>query len=119
MVNFFTMFLDPRKANPGALSWDWLRTLGGSDTTVAHLVDHIEHVARVAGIDHVGIGSDFDGGPFMPADLRHVGELPNVTAELLRRGHSETDVRKILGENLLRVLAAAERAAGSPSESSG
>ena len=66
-----------------------------------------------------GLGSDFDGGPFMPADLRHVGELPNVTAELLRRGHSETDVRKILGENLLRVLAAAERAAGSPSESSG
>lgn len=118
MVNFFTMLLDSRKATPGALTWDWLRTLGGSDTTVAHLVDHIEHVALVAGIDHVGLGSDFDGGPFMPIDLRHVGELPNVTAELLRRGHSETDVRKILGENLLRVLAAAEQTAGSPSGAS-
>ena len=111
MINFFTMFLDARKVSPGALSWDWLSTFGGSETTVAHVVDHIEHVARVAGIDHVGLGSDFDGGPFMPTDLRHVGDLPNLTAELLRRGHSDAEIRKVLGENVLRVLAEAERQA--------
>ena len=111
MINFSTMYLDERKTSSLKLGWDWLVHLGGSATTVSHVADHVEHVIRVAGIDHVGLGSDFDGTPFVPTDLRHVGDLPNVTAELLRRGHSETDIRKILGENVLRVLAEAERRA--------
>ncbi|HNX32039.1 MAG TPA: dipeptidase [Holophaga sp.] len=71
--------------------------------SVKDVADHIDHVARVAGIDHVGIGSDFDGGGRL-ADCRDVSEVPNLTAELLRRGYSETDIRKIWGENLLRVF---------------
>lgn len=72
--------------------------------TVKDLVDHIEHVAQVAGIDHVGIGSDFDGGGRL-ADCRDASELPRITGELLRRGHSPEAIRKIWGGNLMRVFA--------------
>src|SRR6266568_4934211 len=72
--------------------------------TVAHIVDHIDHIVRLVGIDHVGIGSDFDGVQAVPADLKSVSDLPNLTAELLRRGYSESDVDKILGGNMLRVM---------------
>jgi membrane dipeptidase len=76
------------------------------------LIDHFDHVAKVAGIDHVGIGSDFDGvGDELPADMEDISKLPNITYELLRRGYSEQDVRKVLGENLLRAFAEAERVA--------
>jgi membrane dipeptidase len=71
--------------------------------TVKDVVDHIDHIAKVAGIDHVGIGSDFDGGGWL-ADCKDVSEIPNLTAELLRRGYSETDIRKIWSGNLLRVF---------------
>ena len=71
---------------------------------------HVAHVARVAGVDHTALGSDFDGAP-MPAGLEDATRLPYVTYGLLKRGFSETDVRKILGGNTLRVLRAAERAA--------
>jgi membrane dipeptidase len=75
------------------------------------LIDHIDHIARVAGIDHVGLGSDFDGVPSLPEGMKDVSELPNITYELLRRGYSEKDVRKVLGENFLRVFAEAEKVA--------
>jgi membrane dipeptidase len=75
------------------------------------LVDHIVHIARVAGIDHVGLGSDFDGVPSLPVGMKDVSELPNLTYELLRRGYSEKDIRKVLGENFLRVFAEAEKIA--------
>ena len=68
------------------------------------LVDHIEHIARVAGIDHVGLGSDFDGISAVPRGVETCERLPNLTARLLERGFGESDVRKILGENFLRVL---------------
>ena len=71
--------------------------------SVKDVADHIDHVAAIAGIDHVGIGSDFDGGGRL-ADCRDVSEIPNLTAELLRRGYSEADIRKIWGENLMRVF---------------
>jgi membrane dipeptidase len=71
-------------------------------------VDHIEHIARVAGMDHVCLGSDFDGIPLAPAGLDDVSKLPFITEELSRRGFSADDIRKILGENVLRVLAANE-----------
>ena len=82
------------------------------NTTLSMLVDHIEHIAKVAGVDHVGLGSDFDGIPNLPEGLRDVADLPVITYELLRRGHTDADVLKILGGNLLRVFAEAERVAG-------
>jgi membrane dipeptidase len=72
--------------------------------SVSRLVDHIDHIVKLVGVDHVGIGSDFDGVQSTLSDLVDVGELPNLTRELLRRGYSETDVDKILGGNMLRVM---------------
>ena len=76
---------------------------------LSKLIDHIDHIAKVAGIDHVGIGADFDGANDMPEGARDVSMLPNITYELLKRGYSEKDIRKILGENLLRVMSEVER----------
>lgn len=70
--------------------------------TVADMVDHIDHVVELVGVDHVGIGSDFDGGAGLTG-WAHAGETANVTAELLRRGYTEDEIRKIWGGNLLRV----------------
>jgi membrane dipeptidase len=72
--------------------------------TVSRIVDHIDHIVKLCGIDHVGIGSDFDGVQATTADLSDVSQLPNLTRELLRRGYSESDVDKILGGNMLRVM---------------
>jgi membrane dipeptidase len=72
--------------------------------SVSRIVDHIDHIVKLVGIDHVGIGSDFDGVQAVPADLSSVADLPNLTKELLRRGYSESDIDKILGGNMLRVM---------------
>jgi membrane dipeptidase len=71
---------------------------------VARVVDHIDHIVKLVGVDHVGIGSDFDGVQATAADLGTVADLPNLTKELLKRGYSESDVDKILGGNMLRVM---------------
>ncbi len=78
---------------------------------ISKLIDHIDHIVKVAGIDHVGIGADFDGANDMPEGAQDVSMLPNITYELLKRGYNEADIRKILGENLLRVMAQAEQVA--------
>jgi membrane dipeptidase len=78
---------------------------------VADVADHIDHVARVAGIEHVGIGGDWDGGARME-DCRDVAELPALTAELVRRGYTEDDLRRIWGGNVMRVLGEALAMAG-------
>jgi membrane dipeptidase len=78
--------------------------------TLADVVAHIEHVRRVAGIDHVGIGSDYDGAT-MPEGLEDVSTFPILLAELSRRGWSESDLRKLAGENVLRAWREAERVA--------
>jgi membrane dipeptidase len=75
------------------------------------IVDHIDHIKNVAGIDSVGIGSDYDGVPFLPVGMNGMEDLPLVTYEMLRRGYSETDIRKVLGENFLRAFAGAEKVA--------
>lgn len=80
-------------------------------TPLSVLIDHIAHIAKVAGIDHVGLGSDFDGVPSLPTGIEDVSKLPNITYELLKRGYTEKDIRKVLGENFLRVMAAAEQVA--------
>lgn len=73
------------------------------------LLDHIDHVVRVAGIDHVGLGSDFDGITSTPKGLDDCSDFPKITEALLARGYAETDIRKLLGENVLRVMAAQEK----------
>src|SRR3954468_24349932 len=75
------------------------------------IVDHIDHMVKVAGVDHVGIGSDFDGIPSVPEGMEDVSKLPAIPAELKRRGYSDTDIKKIMGENFMRVFAEAERVA--------
>ncbi len=72
--------------------------------TVKDVADHIEHIIKAAGIDHVGIGSDYDGVSSVPVGLDDVSDYPRLTEELLRRGLSEADVHKILGGNALRAL---------------
>src|SRR5437879_3285772 len=84
---------------------------------ISKLIDHIDYIVKVAGIDHVGIGADFDGAVDMPEGAQDVSMLPNITYELLKRGYSEKDIRKILGENFLRVFAEAERVSRSESKS--
>jgi membrane dipeptidase len=75
------------------------------------IVDHIDHIRKTAGIDSVGIGSDFDGVDSLPEGITGVESLPLITYEMLRRGYSEQDIRKVLGENFLRAFAQAERVA--------
>jgi len=89
----------------------WLDANPYPPATTAQVADHIEHVIRTAGIDHVGLGSDFDGIPFAPEGLDDVSRFPNLLAELLRRGYSDDDVKKIVGQNALRVLRECERVA--------
>jgi membrane dipeptidase len=86
---------------------EYVREYGEMKPAAATLDDavaHIDHVVKIAGMDHVGIGSDWDGINTVPAGLEDVSMMPALTAALLRRGYTETDVRKILGANLLRVL---------------
>lgn len=71
---------------------------------LSQLIDHIVHMTRVAGVDHVGLGSDFDGTLVLPVGMEDCSKLPAITEELLRRGFSEGDVRKVLGENVLRLM---------------
>jgi membrane dipeptidase len=82
------------------------------DAGSVHLVlDHIDHIVRVAGVDHVGLGSDFDGIEAVPRQLEDVSTYPKITQGLLDRGYSEADIRKILGGNVLRAMRGAEHAA--------
>ena len=72
------------------------------------IIDHIDHAVKLVGADHVGLGSDFDGAD-MPEGMEDCSKLPKITEALLRKGYSEADIRKILGENTLRVMEQAER----------
>ncbi len=81
---------------------DWQHAPTGT-ATVEDVAAHIDHVVKVAGIDHVGIGSDWDGIDSLPKGLEDVSKMSALTAALLKRGYSEADIRKILGENFLRV----------------
>jgi membrane dipeptidase len=137
MVNFYPGFIDPKviaaskerdarlkpeldqlketyKSDPKRLEEETNKLLAKSPlpaTPLSVLIDHFDHIAKVAGIDHVGIGSDFDGVPSLPVGMEDISKLPNITYELLKRGYSEKDVKKVLGENFLRAFAAAEQVA--------
>jgi membrane dipeptidase len=108
MINFYNGFINTDYAKPG----DPVPTKSAQTATLDMLMAHFEHAIKVAGIDHVGIGSDFDGvDGLLPPGMEDVSKLPTITYELLKRGHSDADVNKVLGENLLRVMAENERIA--------
>jgi membrane dipeptidase len=81
------------------------------EATIADVANHIEHVVEVAGIDHVGIGSDFDGIESTPVGMEDVSTYPALFAELSRRGWSEAEMAKLAGENVLRAMRQAEEVA--------
>jgi len=130
MVNFFSGFVDPeaarirrdmfevRSAYEEAFPDDpeaalaayrrWLEENPIPRGDVGTVADHVEHLLRVAGEDHVGIGADYDGVTLLPRRLEDVSTYPALTAELLRRGHSDEVLRKVLGLNVLRVMREAE-----------
>ncbi|MEK6324848.1 MAG: dipeptidase [Acidobacteriota bacterium] len=136
MVNFYDGFLDTRKAeltlrsrsmedelkvkfpnDPKRVQGEidkWRAANDPGRTPLSVLMDHIDHIAKVAGIDHVGIGSDFDGVPLtgLPVGMEDISKLPTITYELMKRGYSDADIKKVLGENLLRVMTEVERIAG-------
>jgi membrane dipeptidase len=87
---------------------EWEQANPRPRATLAQVADHLEHIRQVAGPDHVGIGSDFDGFDHPPVGLEDVSRFPYLFAELIRRGWSDDDLRKLAGQNLLRVLRQAE-----------
>ena len=92
----------------------WLEENPPPQTTMADVADHIDHIRNVAGIDHVGLGSDFDGMPSLeavPQGLEDVSKYPVLTGELVRRGYSDEDALKVMGGNVLRVMRGAEAVA--------
>ncbi len=108
MVNFYNGFINTEYAKPGTLT----PSKPADKATMDMLMQHFEHAIKVAGIDYVGIGSDFDGvDGLLPGGMEDVSKLPAITYELLKRGYSENDVKKVLGENLLRVMAEVENVA--------
>jgi membrane dipeptidase len=91
---------------------EWRRGRRRSRTaTLSDVADHVDHMRKVAGIDHIGIGSDFDGFNGPPAGLEDVSKYPALLAELLRRGYTKDEIKKVAGLNLLRVMRGAERVA--------
>lgn len=137
MVNFYPSFLDARtnkeenerdariKPQMDALREQYKNDPAGYNEAVRKLhdanpfficdytriVDHIDHIKQVAGIDYVGLGSDFDGVPFLPAGMTGMEDLALVTYEMLRRGYTEQEIRKVLGLNFLRAFSQAEQVA--------
>jgi membrane dipeptidase len=100
---------DPAAAAAGLAAW--VAANPPPRVSVDDLADHIEHIARVAGRDHVGIGSDYDGVSYLPEGMGGVETYPVLFAELMRRGWSDADLAKLAGGNLLRALRGAERVA--------
>lgn len=132
MVNFFSGFVVPESARRMASMFDVSRALRAQypkeadyvraraawrrknpilPGTVHDVVDHIDHIVRVAGIDHVGLGSDFDGVSMLPQQLPDVASYPVITQALLDRGYTPAEIHKILSGNVLRVLRKAEETA--------
>ena len=108
MINFYNGFINTEYARPGAPA----PAKPANAATMEMLIQHFEHAIKVAGIDHVGIGSDFDGvDGMLPGGMEDVSKLPTITYELLKRGYSDADVKKVLGGNMLRVMAEVEEAA--------
>lgn len=91
---------------------DWSKANPQPKATLSQVADHIDHIRKVAGIDHVGIGGDFGGVDELPVGLENVSTYPALFAELVRRGYSKADLAKIAQGNVLRVMRGTEKAAG-------
>ena len=111
MVTFVPGFISQAVADYDARPAAERGTAPAPKATLAQVADHIDHIRKVAGIDHIGLGGDFDGISSVIAGLEDVSTYPALTAELLRRGYSDDDVKKILGLNVLRVMRQAEKVA--------
>lgn len=134
MINFFSGFVVPESARNLKDMFGARRAIDkefGSDTDagknamlkwkaahptipgdIAIVVEHIHHIAKTAGIDHVGLGGDFDGVDMLPRGLEDVSKYPSITELLLRKGYSKSDIHKIMSGNMMRVLKACEAASG-------
>ena len=88
---------------------EWTAAHPAPRATLSEAADHIDHIRKVAGIDHIGLGSDFDGITQVPQGLEDVSKYPSLIAELLRRGYKDDEIRKILGQNILRVMREVEK----------
>jgi membrane dipeptidase len=99
----------PERAKAALAAWE--KDHPRPSATLQQVADHIDHIRKVAGVEHVGIGSDFDGIDDLPKGLEAVDRYPALLAELMHRGWSDAEVAKVAGSNLLRVLAAAEQVA--------
>jgi membrane dipeptidase len=132
MVNFFSGFVEPESARRMSKMFDIIRDLKEKfpreddyrremlkwrkenpilPGTVHDLVDHIDHIVKVSGIDHVGIGSDYDGVQMLPKQLEDVATYPVITQELLNRGYTADAIHKVMSGNILRVIRQAEQTA--------
>jgi membrane dipeptidase len=95
-------------ADEDRITREWMAKIPRPPFTV--LIDHIDHIAKVAGVDHVGLGSDFDGvSGATPLGMDSAADLPKITQALLDRGYSAEDIRKILGGNVMRIFQEVER----------
>jgi membrane dipeptidase len=134
MVTFVPSFVAPEGAEANRRSWEearrlreehredrealhaametWWEELEEVPATLAQVADHIDHVREVAGIDHIGVGGDFDGAGSMPEGLEDVSGYPRLFAELSARGYTDHELRQIAGRNVLRVMRAAEALTG-------
>jgi membrane dipeptidase len=111
MITFVPSFINAENTRWSQIPEAQRRATPEPRATIADVIRHIEHVRRVAGIDHVGIGGDFDGITSTPVGLEDVSTYPTLFAELSRRGWSEADLRKLAGENVLRAWRTAEQVA--------
>jgi membrane dipeptidase len=133
MVNFGSYFVDPEVTERAAAASGerarledlypgdpervdreeeiWLEAHPIPEVSLAELADHVDHIRAIAGIDHVGLGSDFDGVRSLPDELQDVSGYPALLAELMRRGYTHDDLAKVAGLNVLRVMEGAERVA--------
>jgi membrane dipeptidase len=129
MVNFYSGFVVPEAGERNRLlqaettAWKqagdsesvikskttaWRKTHPLARGSIHDVVDHIDHLVKIIGVDHVGIGSDFDGVDSLPEQLEDVSKYPLITQELLNRGYDAESIRKIMGENVMRVFREAE-----------
>jgi membrane dipeptidase len=113
MVTFVPGFISQAVADFSARPEAERKGLTAPRATLSQVADHIDHIRKVAGIDHIGLGGDFDGITEVVQGLEDVSKYPDLTAELLKRGYSDADVKKIIGQNVMRVMRQVEKVAAS------
>ena len=132
MINFYSAYVDKKAFEHGKKYYayknqlqkqklpkkqirtkmkQWVKENPSPKGTIDTVIDHIDHVKKVAGIDSVGLGSDYDGVPTLPVGLEDVSTYPNITKKLLERGYSVAEIKKVLGGNIIRALSEAEAVA--------